>query len=163
KVTLDAKGASRIMELSGNSTTTISGLSFVNGKDPGKAGVLYPGWGGAIVSDGTLTVNDCVFDKNTVAGSGLLLGGSIYNEQKLTLNGCTFTNSVAASYGGAVMSNWPGGKAPLPELTVTNCKFGLATDPTAGNLANQGSAISSWGKFTLTGSTFAYNGGFGAT
>jgi len=79
-------------------------------------------YGGAIVSRGPLTFNNCNFVDNHSN-----YGGAVYaTEGLLTTNDCTFTNNTATYYGGAIIS-------------YTNAS--IKTSTFTGNIANKGGAI----------------------
>jgi Ca2+-binding RTX toxin-like protein len=83
--------------------------------------------GGAITVTGSLTATDCTFDSNNVTSMFFAEGGAIYqNSGSITLTGCTFTNNFALSNG---MDFEPGealgGAISLRTSTAnfTNCTF----------------------------------------
>jgi hypothetical protein len=79
-----------------NSSTAIvkiSGVHFKNGK--------ATTFGGGIHSEGTLTLESCIFSGNAVTASNCT-GGAIYAANTLTIQGCTFYNNTSASFAGAV-------------------------------------------------------------
>jgi predicted outer membrane repeat protein len=97
--------------------------------------------GGAISSNGSLAIQDCIFEDNFSLGSG----GAIYSGGSLLLRDCTFgRNSVTELEGGAVKA--------LGSLTVERCTFAL-------NNAINGSAIAfvGPGSVTITATTIANN------
>lgn len=59
--------------------------------------------GGAIFNVGVIILEDCVFESNTVPGSG----GAINNESEgiLSISDCHFINNIARSYGGAISTD----------------------------------------------------------
>jgi predicted outer membrane repeat protein len=80
---------------------TLQNLTLINGKSTHD--------GGAILNDGTLTVNDSTFKDNTVT-SIVYGGGAIcnYQEATLTVKGCTFTGNTATDkcgQGGAISND----------------------------------------------------------
>ena len=121
-LTVDAANANRVFGIgAGNtwqtgppgSTTTISGLTLVKGRngDSNGGGALFnedtvtlnnctlsgntAGRGGAISNKGTLTLNSCTLSGNTSRNSG----GAIYNSGTLTLNSCTLSGNTAGALG----------------------------------------------------------------
>lgn len=100
--TLDARNLSHILHNLGN--LTLKNINFINGN-----GSEYHG--GAIYSQGHLTVTDCTFTSNYAYN-----GGAINNEGTLTINECTFSKNTA-KYDGAAIFNRFG------NLTITNSNF----------------------------------------
>ena len=100
--------------------------------------------GGAIYSQGTLTITNSTFTNNT-AGRG-----SIYNDGTATITNSTFSSNSATANGGGISNNGT--------VTVTNSTF-------SGNTATYGGGIfNSTGTATVTNSTFSGNsiiGGIG--
>src|SRR5262249_48838184 len=77
-----------------NTTATISGLTFTNGKDTTNAfGAVTIG------SAASLTVNGCTFVNNEAPGAG---GGAIVNTGSFTATNCTFYNNRGVD-GGAIL------------------------------------------------------------
>jgi hypothetical protein len=67
RLTIDGGHASRIFEIGGGATVTLSGLKIANGFDP-------LGGGGAIRNDGDLTIDACWLDSNTSNGGNTPVG-----------------------------------------------------------------------------------------
>ena len=88
--TLDAGNLSYILRNLGN--LTLKNINFINGN-----GSEYSG--GAIYSQGHLTVTDCTFTSNYAYN-----GGAIHNEGTLIVNGCTFSKNNANLFGSAISS-----------------------------------------------------------
>ncbi|MCB0057870.1 MAG: right-handed parallel beta-helix repeat-containing protein, partial [Caldilineaceae bacterium] len=89
-VTVSAGGASRIVNVAAaGQPVTISHLTFADGTG------LLGGMGGAIVSDGSLTIHDAAFINNSTPGSG----GAIHASGTLTLTDVLF-EANAALFGG---------------------------------------------------------------
>jgi hypothetical protein len=87
--------------------------------------------GGAVLSEGTLTIRDCLFESN-VAGNGGGAVALIEAGDRFILKGCTFVSNMAGTYpgGGAVLiigSGWL-------DVTIDSCAF-------YGNQAGGGGAI----------------------
>ena len=126
-LSVDAANANRVFGIgAGNtwqtgppgSTTTISGLTLVKGRngDSNGGGALFnedtvtlnnctlsgntAGRGGAISNKGTLTLNSCTLSGNTSRNSG----GAIYNSGTLTLNSCTLSGNTSDAFGGGILS-----------------------------------------------------------
>ncbi len=89
----------RIFFVNANANVVIRGLTIKNGKALDAVNALS---GGAISNDGTLTIEDSVFDNN-VAGVD---GGAISNRNSGTLQifGTTFRSNTAAQDGGAIVT-----------------------------------------------------------
>ena len=136
--------------LDGGGLLTLSGggklpIFFVN---PGAAmslngATLRDGrfsFGGAIYSEGTLTVTNCTFSHNHAPGPGD--GGAIDNYGTLTVTNSTFIQNGTYGVSGAIENNGT--------LTVTNSTFSR-------NRASVGGAIASAGPLTITNCTFSRN------
>ncbi len=99
--------------------------------------------GGAIETQGTLSITGGSFSGNSATG-GTDLGGAIYNNQgKVTISDVAFTTNSAAS-GGAIDSNGT--------LTISG-----GSPFTTNTATNSGGAINSLGTLTLTGGSFSGN------
>ncbi len=170
----------RVLAVSGNEnhrvfgfntgTSTVFGLTIRDGWMAGGA-TGASNLGGGVLNQATLTLNDCAFTNNFVAGvsagassgnnGGSGQGGGIYNAGTLTLNRCTFYritsgNVAGGGNGGADLSplsrggaggSGQGGavfNALSSTLFVNNCTFN-------GNSAAGGSGG--------TGTQFGGNGG----
>jgi hypothetical protein len=59
--------------------------------------------GGAISSQGYLTLESCIFSGNRASGSANKLGGAVYGLFGLTVRGCTFYENVSDNLGGAMV------------------------------------------------------------
>jgi predicted outer membrane repeat protein len=126
--TIDAKGKSRIFNITGNNVT-INNLIFANGN------LLR---GGAIYSTGQITLNNVTFIKNNA-----YIGGAIYSTGQMKLNNADFINNNASA-GGAIASY----------EDVFNCSNSRFINNTA---ITSGGAIYSDGKLTLNNTTFINN------
>ena len=109
--TLDAKGKSRIFNITGENVE-INNLIFING-NAAKGGAIYAAGqitlnnvtfisnnastGGAIYAIGQMTLNDAAFISNNASSAG-----AIYSKVKLTLNNNDFINNTAREYAGAI-------------------------------------------------------------
>lgn len=121
------------------------------------------GMGGAIYSEGNLTVTRSTFNNNTAWRAGAICnsgnftveacnligntatntGGAIVTESSnSTVNGCNFTNNRATEWGGAIWS--------LYNLNVTDSNFN-------NNTANRGGAIFDSSTLTIVNSSFTNN------
>lgn len=85
-----------------NVTVIIQGLSLGDGKSDR---------GGAIKNNGTLTIKDCIFQKNVATSNG----GSIYSKNILNIENTKFIENQA-NLGGAILLIQCTG-------TITNCEF----------------------------------------
>ena len=132
--TIDAKFQSRIFVITGNNIT-ISNLNLINGNKTG-------GFGGAINSTGTLTLNDIIFNNNH-AGNG----GALYIGGETTINNALFSENKAEN-GGAILIQ---GETEINNVTFNN------------NHADAGGALYIDGETTINDSIFnnnnATNGG----
>ena len=184
-LTIDGSGLTPAVEVSGslamrvfyvasNSTVTLKSLALKNGRN-------YSGSnGGAIYSDGNLTVINSTFINNASTG----VGGAIYSNSTLDITGSTFVNNNALA-GGAIYAG--GGLFVNPETTrtivnntfVSNQADGtnglgggvyihgsedyvpgqnvpvLANNTFSGNGASSGGALYAWGGLWLTNNIFA--------
>jgi CSLREA domain-containing protein len=117
------------------SVLTVSGTTFTDDTSPGA--------GGAIYSDGVLTVRDSTFSANTASGGA---GGAIETTVAITIDGSTFSNNMAHSgAGGAV--------ATSVAFTVTGSSF------SHNGSSGGGGAIASFGTGDVTGSSLSGNTG----
>jgi predicted outer membrane repeat protein len=150
--TIDAKGKSRIFNITGNNVT-INNLVFANGN------VLR---GGAIYSTGEITLNNVTFTNNNA-----FIGGAIYSTGQITLNDTTFINNNATA-GGAIShyddvfncsnSRFINNNASSGGAIYANGKLTLNNTTFINNTAfNSGGAIFSDGKLTLNNTTFINN------
>jgi hypothetical protein len=90
-LTIDANRASRVLQVQGYSTVSISGVTVQGGYDSFGAGIY--------ITDGYLSLQDCVIQDNQASGFGggiELFGGS------LDVNACTFENNAAGQHGGGL-------------------------------------------------------------
>ena len=132
--TIDAKGFSRIFQLTGNHEVTLKNIVFINGfaRDNYYGGAIYS----ARNQNVTLTIDNCTFRNNSAnLNSDSSRGGAIYlrTSRGLIINNSRFENN-SAYYGGAIYGD---------RYVIDNCNF-------TGNKAYRGSAIYS---YTETGNT----------
>ncbi len=138
-VTVSAGGRSRVFQVDGGVTASISGL-ILTGGDVG-------GDGGGLLNEGTVNLTDCTLNGNSVgyfnSGGGLANDGGT-----ATLTDCTVSSNSDGKGGGVWNSNGT--------TTLTDCKVNGNTAHYGGGLAN------SRGTMTLTGCTVSNNlaGGF---
>jgi predicted outer membrane repeat protein len=124
-------------------------------------------WGGAILNDGNLELEDCTFTGNhgeefsgALHNNGELVarrvsfsenivehgsGGAVENGGNATFEDSTFNDNHAATNGGAINSGRPGSELTLRKVTFTQ------------NAAEDGGAIYSSGALHITGATFSDN------
>jgi hypothetical protein len=145
--------SSRIFVFNDISSATISGLTLINGMAGPPTQFIPNVVGGAILSTGTLTVNDCVFNNNLATDPAVSAqGGAIWSNNQLTLNNDTFTNNSADEFGGAVAGLLDAAGGTTASLTANNCYF-------ANNGARTGGALAAFDNLTLSGDFFNGNGG----
>jgi predicted outer membrane repeat protein len=144
--TVSGSNSSRILEVLGGASVTISNISLIDGQVSGASG-------GAILvdSNATLTANNDIFTSNQALNLGTTsgFGGAIENDGTLTVSKTTFQSNTAGFSGGAIDSFSSTGT-----LTVSNSKF-YSNTATLG----YGGAISSDDTTTLTSDTFGKSGG----
>ncbi|MGO9471160.1 MAG: choice-of-anchor Q domain-containing protein, partial [Isosphaeraceae bacterium] len=134
-LTISGDSNSRVFQVSGGVTATISGLTI---KD-GKAALS----GGGIGNGGSLKLTDDVFTSNSATGAG----GAIYNSAgSLFMTGCSVTgNKAADGDGGGIYV--AAGMVTIQGSTIDNNNAG----------AQFGGGISNLGTLTVTNSTIANN------
>lgn len=138
---ISSSGANRLFTVSAGQSVTMTGLTLTGGKG---AGASAPGSGGAILNQGTLTLNRCTLTGN-FSGAG---GGAISNSGVLIMNATTLTDNStfdlhSAPKGGAL--------ANIGTATLTQCTF-------HGNTAvGSGGAISQTTAFFLTAASLKLN------
>ncbi len=101
-VSLNGNSSNRIFGIFG--TVTLNALTFTNGAAPGDSG-------GAILDEGSLTMNGC-----TLAGNSAQFAGALVNYGNCSLVNCTLTGN-SSQYNGGAIDNVGGGAT----LTVTQC------------------------------------------
>ncbi len=137
-LTIDAGGLSRILNIAPGVTVTVTNARLTGGSTTGA--------GGAILNQGSLTLEDVVLDGNTANN-----GGALRNEGTAVIRRSLFTNNTAV-FGGAIDSD--AGQLPtrLENVTVSgNTATGLS-----GALAGGGVHVSD-AVFTIVSSTIANN------
>ena len=148
-LTLSGNNASRVFHVTGDSAVTISGLTFIDG-----ASTSNEIGGGAIASEGPLTLDSDAFHDNTAdfGGSSGDDGGAVYVRDATTISNSTFTNNTAGDWGGAILATSINGGSPAP-VSVTGSTF-------AGNQGHGyggGLAVEEMATATVTGSSFTGN------
>jgi predicted outer membrane repeat protein len=137
-ISVSGNNASRVLEVFGGATATVSGLTITAGRVTGG----NSGGGVLINSSGTLTLTSCSLSGNS-AGSG----SGIENDGTLTLTRSTLSGNSTTSGGAG------GGIRNTGTLTVTNSTL-------SGNSAYQGGGIDNGGALALTSSTLSGNSAF---
>ncbi|MBL7943930.1 MAG: CSLREA domain-containing protein, partial [Flavobacteriales bacterium] len=132
-------GQKRVFQISSTGNLTLNQLTVQYGSC---TGACSGGNGGGALNQGTLTVNNSLFDRNNATN----YGGSIANSGTLNVSNTTFTSpGVSTSIGGAI-ANLLSGTA-----TISNSTF-------SGNSASSGGGgIYNDGTLTVTNSTFSQN------
>jgi predicted outer membrane repeat protein len=152
--TISGNSSSRVFEVAGNHKVTLTYLNLVDGNglaNPTDTST-YAHSGGAILSFGTLAVNNATLSNNSAQ-----YGGGILNEGgTVTVNSSTLSGNSAVVHS-PTMSGDGGGIWSIGSLTVTNSTL-------SGNSANhQGGGIYNRGSLTVSSSTLsdnsAYQGG----
>lgn len=109
---INANDNSRIFEIASGATNVITGILITNG---------LAAFGGGILNNGNLTLNNCTIAGNTVGTGGN--GGGIYQSQgRLTLNQCTVSGNLADltnGQGGGIYLAGGGGALVLNQSTVS--------------------------------------------
>ena len=140
-ITIDGAGGYRIFNVMSTGNLTINDLTIQNGHSSAEClnDTTFP-CGGAVSSDGLLTVRDSTF-----SGNSSDLGGAIFiNTGTANVSNSTFLGNSAMTAGGGIF-NW------LGILHVTNSTF-------SANSANYGGGIyNDLNSLTLTNSTFSEN------
>ncbi|MDY6939088.1 MAG: choice-of-anchor Q domain-containing protein [Cyanobacteriota bacterium] len=170
-LTINANGASRVIEVTANVPLTVDGLRITGGRAnlaTFLAFVLDQGDGGGIVSEGNVTVTNSIISGN----SAEIDGGGVYSIGNLTVTNSTISGNTAEIDGGGIGSNGNltvtnstvssntsmrngGGIANTRNVTVTNSTI-------SGNTADfQAGGIGSNGNVTVTNSTVSGNTSMG--
>ncbi len=165
-VTVSGGGLSRVFQVDGGVTATISGLTITGGS---------AGTGGGLASlGGTATLTNCTVSGNTASTE---LGGGLYNfSGALTLTNCTVSGNYAYNAGGGLYSL--NGTATLNKCTVSS-NYGVfgggvairgGTATLTNTSVNDNSSISGGGlnndggtatlnNCTISGNSSAFGGG----
>ena len=99
-VTVSGGGLSRVFQVDGNVTASISGLTITGGNVTGNGGVTSDG--GGVLNQGTATLIDCTVSGNSASsGSG---GGLANNYGTMTLINSTVSGNSAVNGGGVSTS-----------------------------------------------------------
>ena len=142
---LNGQNLGTLFTINPNITVTFQDLSLLNGNATTIAG--------AILNQGTLSLDNCTFTNN----NDNVNGGAIWNtDGELNINNCTFTDNTASKFGGAI-SNVGWNPVDNSTVNINNCIFNNNSV-----LNGYGGAISNYGFYanattTITGSTFNNN------
>ena len=156
---INGANTQNIFAISPDVNVIIQNLTIINGNG---------GNGGAINTEGNLTVINCVFTGNKASNcGGAICSMKIRSPIYLIVNGCTFTGNKAGNCGGAISgdctlniasstftSNSAGNCGGAIEggrgnLTVTSCIFtSNAVNNSGGAIVNSGTSIITYSKFT---------------
>lgn len=171
-VTINAQSNSRAFGVSSGGTLAMQNLNITNGKAPSAFTVL-DGNGGAIHSEGTLSLLSCALTGN-VSGLGdssyegdaiYDSGGAVYTSGRAMVSGCTFSGNHCQDYDSAGQFAGAGGALvndPTGFLTVVNSTFS-GNNAGSGYLGGDAGAIFNRGAVAISASTFSGNGaGFGS-
>jgi predicted outer membrane repeat protein len=144
-VTISGGGSLQLFVVNPSTTLRLDHLTIANGNCSPSCVTSQQGvaaGGGAILNNGTLTVDNCSFLNNDTLG----LGGAILNNGTMTAENSTFFNNVAEN-GAAIFASYD-----AAWTTVNKSTFN-------GNGAlSQGGAIYVVGNLTVVNSTFFANG-----
>ena len=129
-VTVDGGGLSRVFQVDGGVSASISTMT-VSGGSAASGGGLY--------NSGTTALNNV-----TLSGNSASNGGGLWSSGTATLSNCTVSGNMAARRGGGVYSYYGA-------TMLTNCTV-------SGNSASSGGGLRSYyGKTTLTNCTISGN------
>jgi hypothetical protein len=139
-LTISGNGASRVFEIAGGITATISGLSVKNGSADNGGGIL-------VNNLAVLNLSDCVVSNNQ-AVTGIAQGGGILTVGTLNLSNSTISGNVATE-GGAGLRIFSGAT-----VAVSGCAI---TGNQAPGYGAGGGGIETQGALMLTNSTISGN------
>ena len=138
-LTIRGGGQSRVFQVDGGVTASISGVTITDGS----AGI-----GGGLYSQGVTSLTDCTVSGNTAANHG---GGIDQNGGTIAVtNTYVGSNTVPNGNGGGVYIS-AGGAASLTGCTIK--------DNSAGGSYTNGGGLSNYGAVTLTNCTISGNSG----
>jgi hypothetical protein len=140
---ISADNASREFTIAAGVDALISGLTLENGNAPDR--------GGAVLNDGTLTLQGCVLLNNSAgSNSGPSYGGAVANDGDLAVCDSTFTGNTAGE--GGALDNMGG-------LLVTASSFtnNSVVDPVLITTRIGGGAVANHGTLTVMDSDFTGN------
>jgi hypothetical protein len=173
-ITISGGATVQLIQVNTAGTLNLQFLTLANGSVKATSG---EGSGGAISSEGTLTVTNCTFVSNKATGGGDSAGGdggaggAIFNNGPLSVTDSTFSSNQAVGGVGTVSGTSGGsgsGGAIFNDegpVTITNSTFsgnlatGVAGD--GGGPSGDGAGGAIWNKgpgtLTITNSTFSGN------
>ncbi len=158
-LTISGNNASRIFNLSGGTTNTISGLTLSDARVQ-SGGTNH---GGAIFNNAALTIIDSAISGSRVAGGTSNQGGGIFNTGTLTLTNTTLSGNLAIS--NTNTTQFGGGLANNGTATLVNCTIsGNSVSGSAASTNRGGGIYVGAGTLTIVNSTLSANSaGAGAT
>ena len=128
-VTVSGGGVSRVFQVDGGVTATISGLTITDGSTSDNGGGVNSAYGA------TLHLQDCTIESSSANG----LGGGFYNEGTATLAGSMITGNTSAGWGGGI-ENDP--SRHTAKMTLINCMIsGNTSQSGSGGLNNNATVI----------------------
>jgi hypothetical protein len=130
-VTVSGNDASRVFQVDGGVTASLTGLTI-------SGGFVNGGGGGGLYNAGTATLTDCTLSGNSArwnGGGGYLngAGGGLLNVGTATLTDCTLSGN-SARYGGGLNNN-------LGTVTLTGCTISgnsVGNDGSGGGMYSRG-------------------------
>lgn len=159
---INANHLDRALAVQKGASLSLSGATVENGAPTNYSTntVRFGSGGGAIYSDGALTLNADVFTAN--GGSGLTYGGAVFVDQDATLlkvNASTFfDNDTALGGGGGAISLDPESHPGTASQSVTDSDF---FDNGNQDFSDGGAIELNAGTLTISRSTFLGNTGYG--
>ncbi len=156
-LTISGNNATQLFRMIVGDTASFSGMRMTGGNGVFLGSLLSNG--GAILSDGSLTLTNMIFTNNTSQGSGGAVSTSsdgTVGSGVLNVVGCTFTNntSTAVAINGAGGGAIHGGGTVI--VTITNSTFTGSSSMGGGGLRFDGGVIN------ITGSTVSNSTSGGA-
>src|SRR4029077_3033435 len=103
-VTVSGGGNSRVFQVDGGVTASISGMTITGGN----SGTFSNG--GGLANFGTTTLSDCTVSGNTA--QFFSFGGGVYNGGTLAMVNCTVSGNSVSGFGGGVSSGTFGNYGP---------------------------------------------------
>ncbi len=125
----------------GGAVFTASGATFEATDFDFNVCVASDGPGGAIYSEGTVTLTNCNIT-NCMAG----YGGAIYSKGTLNLDNCVLSQNYASNEGGAIQAVGTSA-AKKSTITMDNCTIGAAS-PTGVASSNKDTCIAAGGNYS---------------
>jgi hypothetical protein len=135
-VTVSGGGNSRVFQVDGLVTASISGLTITGGNTAGNGGGLYnlgtttltdctvsdnsASYGGGLWSSGTATLTNCTVSGNSA--SGFVGGGGLYNHGTAMLTNCTVSGNSSGGYGGGLYNSYGSSTTTLTNTIVAGNK-----------------------------------------